>query len=54
MILRYWPSWGATRFGYRYSDELLARLTPEQRAVLQPIEPRRPATVDHMSGGDRP
>jgi hypothetical protein len=42
VIYRYGVSWGATRYGYRYSDELLARLTPERRAVLQPIAPRGP------------
>jgi ectoine hydroxylase-related dioxygenase (phytanoyl-CoA dioxygenase family) len=42
VIQRYGPSWGATRHGYRYSDELLARLTPERRKILQPVEPRKP------------
>lgn len=42
VIYRYGPSWGATRSGYRYSDELLARLTPSRRAILQPIPPRLP------------
>jgi ectoine hydroxylase-related dioxygenase (phytanoyl-CoA dioxygenase family) len=41
-IYRYGVSWGATRYGYQYSDELLARLTPDRRAILQPIAPRRP------------
>lgn len=41
-IYRYGVSWGATRYGYRYSDALLERLTPERRAILQPIAPRRP------------
>lgn len=42
VIYRYGPSWAITRNGYRYSDELLARLTPERRAILQPIPPRVP------------
>jgi hypothetical protein len=42
IIYRYGPSWGATRHGYQYSDELLGRLTPERRAILQPVPPRRP------------
>jgi ectoine hydroxylase-related dioxygenase (phytanoyl-CoA dioxygenase family) len=42
VIYRYGPSWGSTRHGYRYSDELLARLTPRRRRVLQPIAPRQP------------
>jgi hypothetical protein len=41
-IYRYGPSWGATRHGYQYSAELLARLTPRQRAILQPVAPRLP------------
>jgi len=42
IILRYGPLWGATRYGYTYSDELLSRLTPERRLVLHPIAPRLP------------
>lgn len=42
VIYRYGVSWGNTRHGYRYSDELLARLTLERRKILQPIPPRRP------------
>jgi hypothetical protein len=41
-IYRYGVSWGSTRYGYRYSDELLKRLSPAQRAILQPISPRHP------------
>jgi hypothetical protein len=46
VILRYGPSWGATAHGYLYSQELLERLTPERRAILQPIPPRRPPPAD--------
>jgi Phytanoyl-CoA dioxygenase (PhyH) len=42
VIYRYGPSWGATRYGYRYSEQLLDRLTPERRAILEPIPPRHP------------
>jgi ectoine hydroxylase-related dioxygenase (phytanoyl-CoA dioxygenase family) len=45
VIYRYGPKWGNTRYGYRYSDELLARLTPERRKILQPIAPRVPTPV---------
>lgn len=41
-IFRYGVSWGSTRYGYHYSPELLARLTPERRQILQPIAPRMP------------
>lgn len=45
VILRYGVSWANTRYGYRYSDELLTRLTPERRKILQPIPPRIPPGV---------
>jgi hypothetical protein len=41
IIYRYGPGWAATRRGYTYSDELLARLTPGRRKIVQPIPPRR-------------
>ena len=41
-IYRYGPIWGASRFGYEYSQELLDRLTPERRKILQPVAPNRP------------
>jgi ectoine hydroxylase-related dioxygenase (phytanoyl-CoA dioxygenase family) len=41
-IYRYGPVWGASRFGYVYSDELLNRLTPERRKILQPVPPCTP------------
>jgi len=37
-VYRYGPSWGTFRHGYRPSDELLARLTPERRKIVQPSE----------------
>lgn len=42
VIYRYGVSWGSTRYGYRYSPELLERLSPERRKILQPIVPRHP------------
>jgi hypothetical protein len=42
LVYRYGPYWGSTRFGYHYSPELIARLTPERAKILQPIPPRHP------------
>jgi ectoine hydroxylase-related dioxygenase (phytanoyl-CoA dioxygenase family) len=42
-IFRYGVSWGATRYGFEYSQALLDRLTPERRKLLQPIAPSRPS-----------
>ncbi len=39
IILRYGPSWVRTRFGYTWSDSLLSRVTPQQRAILQSRSP---------------
>jgi hypothetical protein len=49
VIFRYGPRWANTRYGYRYSEELLNRLTPERRQILQPIQPR---TTNVFSGID--
>lgn len=38
-VYRYGPSWGNFRFGYSPSPELLARLTPERRKIVRPLEP---------------
>lgn len=38
-IFRYGPIWGASRFGYTYSRELLDSLTPERRQILEPKKP---------------
>ena len=46
VIYRYGPAWGATRFGYEYSQALLDRLTPERRRILQPIPPLRSPSAD--------
>jgi hypothetical protein len=42
IVYRYGPYWGATRFGYLYSEELIARLTPERAKILRPIPFRHP------------
>ena len=39
IILRYGPSWGKSRFGYHYSNELLDRLPGSARHVLEPVRP---------------
>ena len=41
-IYRYGVKWGATRYGFEYSQALLDRLTPERRKILQPLAPNRP------------
>lgn len=41
-IYRYGPGWARTRHGFNYSTELLERVTPEQRKILQPMAPRIP------------
>ena len=47
VIYRYGPLWGNTRYGYRYSQALLDRLTPERRKILEPVASRRsPAPAD--------
>lgn len=45
LVYRYGPYWGATRFGYIYSNELIARLTPERAKILRPIPFRSPIPV---------
>jgi hypothetical protein len=44
VVYRYGPSWGNFRFGYQPSPELLQRLTPERRKIVQPLQllPREP------------
>ena len=39
VILRYGPSWAKSRFGFHYSEALLARLTPSRRRILEPVPP---------------
>lgn len=44
VIYRYGASWASTRHGYQYSDELLARVSPAQRKILQPVPPLTPTS----------
>jgi hypothetical protein len=39
IVYRYGPSWGNFRFGYQPSPQLLGRLTPERRQIVQPQVP---------------
>lgn len=41
-LYRYGPHWGNNRFGFEVSEELLERLTPERRKIIQPLPPQRP------------
>ncbi len=43
-VFRYGPSWGNFRHGYQPSPEMLARLTPARRQIVQPQQllPREP------------
>ena len=42
LVYRYGPHWGNTRFGYVPSRELVERLKPARRAIVQPIPPLLP------------
>ncbi|MDE0608503.1 MAG: phytanoyl-CoA dioxygenase family protein [Anaerolineaceae bacterium] len=44
IVYRYGPSWGNFRHGYQPSPDLLARLTPQRRQIVQPQQliPRAP------------
>lgn len=42
IVFRYGPSWGNFRHGYRVSDELVARLTPERLRIVRPQAPLVP------------
>ena len=42
IVYRYSPRYVRERFDYPHSDELLARLTPDQRKIIQPTSIRRP------------
>ncbi len=48
VVYRYGPSWGNFRHGYQPSPELLDRLTPERRQIVQPQKrlPREPNLKD--------
>src|SRR5262249_23357314 len=44
VVYRYGPGWGNFRHGYQASPELVARLTPQRRKFVQPLQllPREP------------
>lgn len=41
-IIRYGPHWGNDRYGFQPSPDLLERLTPARRKIVQPLPPKRP------------
>ena len=42
IIYRYGFSWARTRYNFEYSQALLDHLTPERRAILEPVPKLRP------------
>ncbi|NKB66290.1 MAG: hypothetical protein GKR89_04445 [Candidatus Latescibacteria bacterium] len=52
-VYRYGPSWSNFRHGYEASPELLARLTPQRRQIVQPqhLLPRQPQVTDQTKAG---
>lgn len=44
LVYRYGPGWGQSRLGYQPSAQLLERLTPARRKIVQPIAPRFPGS----------
>lgn len=44
-VYRYGVSWGSSRHAYRPSPELLERLTPARRRIVQPMAPKLPPGV---------
>jgi hypothetical protein len=42
LLYRYGPGWGNNRYGYEPSAELIERLTPERRKIIQPKPPLMP------------
>lgn len=44
LVYRYGPSWGNFRHNYQVSEELLERLTPEQRQIVHPRSTWPPET----------
>ena len=55
LLYRYSPRWIRSRFNYEPSPELLERLTPERRQIIDPIPLRRPPlSPAHRSDGRPP
>lgn len=52
VIIRYGPHWGWDRYGYQPSPELIARLTPERRKIIQPLPPKLPPENASIYGSD--
>jgi hypothetical protein len=50
-VYRYGPSWGNFRHGYQPSPELLERLTPQRRQIVQPLQLLSREPQKH-TGGD--
>ena len=42
VVYRYSPRFVRERFNLPHSDQLLSRLTPDQRDIIQPMKPQRP------------
>lgn len=42
LIIRYGPHWGNDRYGFQPSPELIAKLTPKRRKIVQPLPPQIP------------
>ena len=45
IVYRYSPRYVRERFDYPHSEALLARLTSDQRKIIQPMAPRRPPQI---------
>jgi len=52
LIYRYSPSCVLPRYNYLPSEELLARLTPERRSMIQPVAPRFAPSRQFGRAGD--
>ena len=46
VVYRYGPHWAQSRCGHRPSLEVVARVSPSQRAILEPIRPLLPPDVE--------
>ena len=54
VVYRYGSSWNTFRFGYQPSPELLQRLSPQRRQIVQPFQllPRLPNRKPGAEGGE--
>ena len=57
LIIRYGPHWGSDRYGLMPSPDLLSRLTPERKEIVQPLQPIMPpdfpGTYDEVAPSSR-